>query len=133
MKNKVLTTFMATAITATLVSPMSTADAASNNSPLNLSIQMNGQVAAAKTKGQTVTISNVTKEKVLTSNGQFKISQSLKPLFNTSNKTALMNAEATIVVKNGEITSVTELTLTKAGTDKKPYILMVVTHRLKEV
>jgi len=30
-----------------------------------------------------------------------------------------MNAEATIVVKNGEITSVTELTLTKAGTDKK--------------
>jgi|GEM_PF-438639 len=119
MKNKVLTTFMATAITATLVSPMPTVDAASNNSPLNHSIQMNGQVAAAKTKGQTVTISNVTKEKVLTSNGQFKISQSLKPLFNTSNKTALMNAEATIVVKNGEITSVTELTLTKAGTDKK--------------
>jgi len=40
MKNKVLTTFMATAITATLVSPMPTADAASNNSPLNHSIQM---------------------------------------------------------------------------------------------
>ncbi|GAB0171386.1 FIVAR domain-containing protein [Lysinibacillus sp. CTST325] len=119
MKNKVLTTFMATAITATLVSPMSTADAASNHSSLNHSIQLDGQVAAAKAKGQTVTINNVTKEKVLTSNGQFKISQSLQPLFKTANSTALKNAQATIVVKNGEITSITELTLTKAGTDKK--------------
>jgi len=119
MKNKALSTFMATAITTTLVLPVLPANAASSDSPLNHSIQIEKQVAAAKTKGQTVTITNINKEKVITSNGQFKISQSLKPLFNTSNKTALMNAEATIVVKNGEITSVTALTLNKAGTNKK--------------
>jgi len=122
MKNKAFTTFMATAITATLVLPASTANAASNDSPLNHSIQIDEQIVAAKTKvpsGQTVTITNITKDKVITSNGQFKISQSLKPLFNTSNKTALTNAEATVVVKNGEITSVTALTLNKAGTNKK--------------
>ncbi|MGE7999660.1 S-layer protein [Lysinibacillus sp. NPDC093190] len=119
MKNKALSTFMATAITATLVLPVSPANAASNDSSLNHSIQIDGQVAAAKAKGQTVTINNITKDKVLTSNGQLKISQSLKPLFKSANSTALKNAEATIVVKNGEITSVTELSLTKAGTSNK--------------
>ncbi|WP_199777798.1 FIVAR domain-containing protein [Lysinibacillus sp. FJAT-14745] len=119
MKNKALSTFMATAITATLVLPVSPANAASNDSSLNHSIQIDGQVAEAKTKGQIVTINNITKDKVLTSNGQFKISQSLKSLLKTSNSTALANAEATIIVKNGEITSITALTLTKAGTNKK--------------
>ncbi|MGE7696009.1 S-layer protein [Lysinibacillus sp. NPDC094177] len=119
MKNKALSTFMATAITASLVLPVSPANAASNDSSSNHSIQIDGQVAAAKAKGQTVTINNITKDKVLTSNGQFKISQSLKPLLSTSNSTALTNAEATIVVKNGEITSITSLTLSKAGTNNK--------------
>ncbi|MFJ6210519.1 S-layer protein [Lysinibacillus sp. NPDC092081] len=119
MKNKALSTFMATAITATLVLPVASANAASNDQSLNHSIQIGGQVAAATAKGQTVTINNITKDKVLTSNGQFKISQSLKPLLNTSNSTALANAEATIIVKNGEITSITALTLSKAGTNKK--------------
>lgn len=119
LKNKALSAFMATAITATLVLPVSPAKAASNDSSLNHSIQIDRQVAAAKTKGQTVTITDITKDKVLTSNGQFKISQSLKPLFKTENGTALKNAQATIVVKNGEITSVTALTLTKAGTNNK--------------
>ncbi|MFF2178984.1 S-layer protein [Lysinibacillus sp. NPDC058147] len=118
MKKKALSTFMATAITATLVLPVVPANAASNDSSLNHSAQI-GMVAAAKAKGQTVTINNITKDKVLTSNGQFKINSSLKPLLKTSNSTALANAEATIIVKNGEITSITALTLTKAGTNKK--------------
>lgn len=116
LKNKALSAFMATAITATLVLPVSHANAASNVSSLNHSIQIDAQVAAAKTKEQTVTITSITKDKVLTSNGQFNISQTLKHLFNTANSTALKNAQATIVVNNGEITSVTALTLTKAGT-----------------
>ncbi|MFE3574664.1 S-layer protein [Lysinibacillus sp. NPDC059133] len=119
MKNKVLTTFMATAITATLVLPVSTANAASNDSSLNHSIHMDGQVAAAKAKGQSVTITNITNDKVRTSIGQFNISKSLKPLLKASNNAALANAEATIVVKNGEITSISSLTLTKAGTKNK--------------
>lgn len=118
LKKKALSTFMATAITATLVLPVAPANAASNDSSLNHSAQI-GVVAAAKAKGQTVTINNITKDKVLTSNGQFKINSSLKPLLKTSNSTALANAEATIIVKNGEITSITALTLTKAGTNKK--------------
>lgn len=118
LKKKALSTFMATAITATLVLPVAPANAASNNSSLNHSAQIE-QVAAAKAKGQTVTINNITKDKVLTSNGQFKINNSLKALLKTSNSTALANAEATIIVKNGEITSIVALTLTKAGTNKK--------------
>lgn len=119
LKNKAISTFMATAITATLVLPVTSVHAASNDPSLNHSIQIDGQVAAAKAKGQTVTITNITKDKVRTSNGQFKISQSLKPLLKTSNSTVLANAEATIVVKNGEITSITALTLNKAGTNEK--------------
>ncbi|MGE8037017.1 S-layer protein [Lysinibacillus sp. NPDC093692] len=119
MKNKVFSTFMATAITATLIVPVSTANATSNDVSLNHSVQIDGQVAAAKTKGQNVTITSIANDKVRTSNGQFKISKSLKPLLNTSNNAALANAEATIVVKNGEITSITSLTLTKGGTKNK--------------
>lgn len=119
MKNKVFSTFMATAITATLIVPVSTANATSTNVSLNHSVQIDGQVAAAKTKGQNVTITSIANDKVRTSNGQFKISKSLKPLLNTSNNAALANAAATIVVKNGEITSITSLTLTKGGTKNK--------------
>ncbi|WP_369436312.1 S-layer protein [Lysinibacillus fusiformis] len=126
MKNKALTTFMATAITATMVLPMPIASAVSSESSVNHSnfneTLIGGQVAATKTKvstGETVTISSITKDKVRTSIGQFNISQSLKPLFKTANSTALLNAQATIVVKNNEITSITSLTLNKAGTNKK--------------
>ena len=57
--------------------------------------------------------------KIITSNGTFRIQSALKPLFDTSNKAALTNARATIVVKNGQITDVTSLILNKAGTSKK--------------
>lgn len=117
MKNKALSTLMATAITATLVLPMSTANAASSQ------IQSNSYethvAAAKKVIGESVTIKNITKDTVITSNGTFRIQSALKPLFDTSNKTALTNARATIVVKNGQITDVTSLILNKAGTSKK--------------
>ncbi|MGG2084127.1 S-layer protein [Lysinibacillus pakistanensis] len=122
MKNKALSTFMATALTATLVLPVSPVNAASSDSSVNQSIQFGERLAATKTKvpaGDAVTITNITKDKVRTSNGQYNISDSLKSLFKTSNSTALTNAQATIVVKKGEITSVTSLTLKKAGTNKK--------------
>ncbi|UNT55396.1 S-layer protein [Lysinibacillus capsici] len=117
MKNKALSTLMATAITATLVLPMSTANAASSQ------IQSNSYethvAAAKKVIGESVTIKNITKDTVITSNGTFRIQSALKPLFDTSNKAALTNARATIVVKNGQITDVTSLILNKAGTSKK--------------
>ncbi len=122
MKNKALSTFMATALTATLVLPVAPVNAASSDSSVNQSIQIGERLAATKTKvpaGDAVTINNITKDKVRTSNGQYNISDSLKSLFKTANSTALANAQATIVVKKGEITSVTSLTLKKAGTNKK--------------
>lgn len=122
MKNKALSTFMATALTATLVLPVVPVNAASSDSSVNQSIQIGERLAATKTKvpaGDAVTITNITKDKVRTSNGQYNISDSLKSLFKTANSTALTNAQATIVVKKGEITSVTSLTLKKAGTNKK--------------
>lgn len=116
MKNKALSTLMATAITATLVLPMSTASAASSQIQSNL---YETQVAAVKLAGESVTIKNITNDTVITSNGTYRIQQALKPLFQTSNKAALTNARATIVVKNGQITDVTALILNKAGTSKK--------------
>ena len=82
--------------------------------------------------GESVTIKNITKDTVITSNGTFRIQSALKPLFNTSNKTALSNARATIVVKNGQITDVTALILNKAGTSKNLFILMEVTPKSLE-
>ncbi len=119
MTNKALSTLMATAITATLILPVSTAHASSllNQSSLN---EAQVQVAATKkVAGDVETIRNITKDTVITSNGTFRIHKDLKPLFNNSNKVALTNALATIVVKNGQISDVTSLTLNKAGTNKK--------------
>lgn len=117
MKNKALSTLMATAITATLVLPVSSASAESSLNQANL---YEAQIAATKkVNGESVTIRNLTKDTVITSNGTFRVHQELKPLFQTSNKTALTNARATIVVKNGQITDVTALTINKAGTNKK--------------
>ena len=70
---------------------------------------------------------------MITSNGTFRVQSALKPLFDTSNKTALTNARATIVVKNGQITDVTSLILNKAGTSKNLSILMEVMHKSLEI
>ncbi|WP_341301289.1 S-layer protein [Lysinibacillus sp. FSL H8-0500] len=117
MRNKTLSILMSTAITASLVLPVSTANATSS---LNQSNLYEAQIVAKTTvKGESVTIRSITKDTVLTTNGTFKVKDSLKPLFDTSNKAALTNAQATLVVKNGQITDVTALTLNKAGTNKK--------------
>ncbi|WP_418301736.1 S-layer protein [Lysinibacillus fusiformis] len=119
MKNKALSTLMATAITATLVLPVSTAHASSSLNQSNLNEAQVQVAATKKVVGDTVTIRNLTKDTVITSNGTFKINKDLKPLFDNSNRVALTNALATIVVKNGQISDVTSLTLNKAGTSKK--------------
>ncbi|GLC90138.1 S-layer protein [Lysinibacillus piscis] len=119
MKNKALTTFMATAITATLVVPAPIASAASSDSVSN---HVKQQIAAITPAGEAVTITNVTSDKVSTSNGQYRIGSAVKGLFSTDNRTALSNAQATIVVRGGEITSVTSLTLSKAGSNKKSVV-----------
>lgn len=119
MTNKALSTLIATAITATLVLPVSTAQASFSLNQSNL-YETQVQVAATKKMvGNAVTIKNITNDTVITSNGTFRIHKDLKPLFNHSNKTALTNALATIVVKNKQIIDVTSLTLNKAGTSKK--------------
>ncbi|WP_144789194.1 FIVAR domain-containing protein [Lysinibacillus fusiformis] len=119
MKNKALSTLMATAITATLVLPVSNAHASSSLNQSNLNEAQVQVAATKKVVGDTVTIRNLTKDTVITSNGTFKIHKDLKPLFDNSNRVALTNALATIVVKNGQISDVTSLTLNKAGTSKK--------------
>lgn len=119
MTNKALSTLIATAMTATLVLPVSTAQASSS---LNQSSLYEAQFQVAATKkvvGNAVTIKNITNDTVITTNGTFRIHNDLKPLFDHSNKTALTNASATIVVKNKQIIDVTSLTLNKAGTSKK--------------
>ncbi len=119
MTNKALSTLIATAITATLVLPVSTAQASFSLNQSNL-YETQVQVAATKKMvGNAVTIKNITNDTVITSNGTFRIHKDLKPLFDHSNKTALTNALATIVVKNKQIIDVTSLTLNKAGTSKK--------------
>ncbi|MGE7843758.1 S-layer protein [Lysinibacillus sp. NPDC093712] len=127
MKNKALTTLMATAITATLVWPIPNASATSSEVTANQShfndLQAKGRVATSILSGEkSLTITNVTSDTVRTSLGQFKISNALKPIFKATNRQALMNADATVIVKNDEITSITALTLKNAGTNKKAVV-----------
>jgi len=125
LKNKALTTLMATAITTSLVLPLSNASAASSETTVNQShynAQTEGVAASILSGEKSLKITNVTSDSVRTSLGQFKISSALKPIFKASNRQALMNADATVIVKNDEITSITSLTLKNAGTNRKAVI-----------
>ncbi|WP_409367611.1 S-layer protein [Lysinibacillus sp. 38-6] len=126
LKNKALTTLMATAITTTLVFPFTNASAASSEATVNQSqfnVQTTEKVAASVLSGEkSLKITNVTSDSVRTSLGQFKISSALKPIFKATNRQALMNADATVIVKNDEITSITSLTLKNAGTNRKAVV-----------
>ena len=117
---------MATAMTTTLVFPFTNASAASSEATANQSqynVQTTESVAASILSGEkSLKITNVTSDSVRTSLGQFKISSALKPIFKASNRQALMNADATVIVKNDEITSITSLTLKNAGTNKKAVV-----------
>lgn len=126
LKNKALTTLMATAITTTLVFPFTNASAASSEATVNQSqfnVQTTEKMAASILSGEkSLKITNVTSDSVRTSLGQFKISSALKPIFKATNRQALMNADATVIVKNDEITSITSLTLKNAGTNRKAVV-----------
>ena len=118
---------MATAITASLVVPMPIASATSNETTVNQSqfndIQVRGGVASSVLSGEkSLTITNVAYDTIRTSLGQFKVSDALKPIFKAANRQALMNAEATVIVKNDEITSISSLTLKSGGTKKKALV-----------
>lgn len=124
LKNKALTTLMATAITASLIVPMPNVSAASSEATVQKShfndIQVKEGVTASILSGEkSLTITNVAYDTIRTSLGQFKVSDSLKPIFKADNRQALMNADATVIVKNDEITSISSLTLKNGGTNKK--------------
>lgn len=126
LKNKVLTTFMATAITATIVWPVPTTHAAFGDLSTHQSqynaVQTAERVAAIPSGETSLTITNVTADAVRTTSGQLTSSKSLKPIFKAANRQALLNAKATVVVKNGEITEIKALTLNNAGTNKKSVV-----------
>lgn len=130
LKNKALTTLMATALTASIVLPGTTASAALNDLSSNQSnyttVQTTGKVASSEEvipSGEvSLTISSFSGNTVRTSKGQVTISNSLKPIFQTANRQALTNAKATVIVENGQMTDIKALTLSKMGTSKKPVV-----------
>lgn len=130
LKNKALTTLMATAITASMVLPGTTASAALNDLTVNHSnyntVQTTEKVASSAEvipSGEvSLTITSFSSNTVQTSKGQLTISESLKPIFKTANRQALTNAKATVNVVNGKVTDIIALTLSKMGTSKKPVV-----------
>lgn len=130
LKNKIITAVMATTFTAAIVLPTSTASAALNDlteNPsyynTNLSTERIATSDATISSGElSLTITSMTDDTVRTSKGNFSISKSMKSIFNSTNRQALQNAKATVVVKNGEIIEITALTLSKSGTNKKAVV-----------
>lgn len=115
MKKRTLNTLMATALTASLVLPVSTANASVHSA----STVSAGQVANVQSGTMSLTITSVSTNTIYTSNGQFTINNALKPIFSSDNRSALMNAQATVNVENGRIVGISSLTLSKKGTAKK--------------
>ena len=122
MKKKILTAFMATTVSAAIVLPTSNASAALNDLSVNHSYERVATTEAVSSGEISLTISSVSGNTVHTSKGNFSASKSLKAIFNSSNRQALQNAKATVVVKNGEITKVTALTINSSGTTKKAVV-----------
>lgn len=130
LKKKALTTLMATAITASMVLPGTTASAALKDLSVNASnyntVQTTEKVASSEEvipSGEvSLTITSFSGNTVRTSKGSVTISESLKPIFKTANRQALTNAKATVIVENGKMTDIKALTLNKMGTSKKPVV-----------
>lgn len=118
MKKKALNTFMATALTATLVLPVSTAAASINPE----SVVVADQGAKIPSGNVSLTITSFSNDTIYTSSGQLTVSNALKPIFKSENKTALANAQATVTVENGRVTNIVSLILSKKGTAKKPIV-----------
>ena len=119
LKKKTFNTFMATALTASLVLPVATVNAAA---PSEQPIVVAEQGKAIPSGKVSLTITSFSNDQIYTSSGQLKISEALKPIFKSDNRAALTNAQATVNVENGKITSITALTLSKKGTSKKPIV-----------
>lgn len=118
LRKKALTAFMATALTATLVLPVTTANASIN--PKSVVVANQGTKIPSGTVSLTIT--SFSNDTINTSSGQLKISDALKPIFKSENRTSLTNAQATVTVANGKVTNITSLILAKKGTAKKPIV-----------
>ncbi|MEG0473380.1 MAG: S-layer protein [Solibacillus sp.] len=118
MKKKTLNTLMATALTASLVLPVTTANASIQPAPIVVAEQ-GTKIPSGRAS---LTITSVSNDTVYTSSGQLTVSNALKPIFKSENRSALANAQATVTVDNGRITDITSLTLTKKGTSKTPIV-----------
>ena len=121
---------MATALTASIVLPGTTASATLNDLSVNNSnystVQTAERVASSSdviSSGEvSLTITNFSADTIRTSKGQFKISDSLKPIFKSANRQALANAKATVIIDNSKVTEIKSLTLSNTGTSKKPVV-----------
>ncbi len=107
---------MVTALTASLVLPVSTANASIHHAPVVAAEQTN----AIPSGSVSLTINSFSNDTIYTSSGTLTISNALKPIFKSENRQALTNAQATVIVDKGRITDITSLTLTKKGTSKNP-------------
>lgn len=109
---------MATALTATLVLPVTTANASINPE----SIVVAEQGTKIPSGNVSLTITSFSNDTIYTSSGQLTVNNALKPIFKSENRAALANAQATVTVENGKIINITSLILSKKGTAKKPIV-----------
>ncbi|TSI07011.1 S-layer homology domain-containing protein [Lysinibacillus sp. BW-2-10] len=87
------------------------------------SLVSRGQMAAFAVRADkierniTFEVSNIENAKIVTSKGDFKSELSI---FNVENAAALEGAEVSAIIANGEIKSITSLTLNNSGTQENP-------------
>ena len=122
VNKKILTAFMATTVSAAIVLPASNASAALNDLSINPSYENVAATEAVSSGEVSLTISSVTGDTIRTSKGNFTASTSLKTIFNSTNRQALQNAKATVIVNDGEIIKITALTINSSGTTKKALV-----------
>lgn len=78
--------------------------------------------AVGKGTTQTMEISSIEDGKLMTSEGIYKVAESLTKLLSSSNAAALKGAKVSVQVKNDEVVSIDKLTLTASGTAVKPLV-----------
>nr|WP_106783648.1 choice-of-anchor I family protein [Lysinibacillus timonensis] len=70
----------------------------------------------------TFTIESISDSKIQTSQGELAVNSSLQSIFKSSNAAALKNAEVKAVVSNGEVKSISSITLNASGTANTPVV-----------
>ncbi|WP_052126180.1 S-layer homology domain-containing protein [Ureibacillus massiliensis] len=73
-------------------------------------------VAAEKAVNPTITISEITDTKVVTTKGEYSFVPEVAEIFTEANESALKNAQAQVKVEAGKIVEIQALTLNSAGT-----------------